>query len=97
MKSWCCSLLPRYHQHKLRSAPRLTLAHIQSCLGIVGVVACAGVKGRDSFIVWHVDEGLCLEHALGNVLAELGDLFADVSEVLGNTDLPPGFHVALHK
>ena len=38
------------------------------------------VKGRDLFVVWHVDEGLCVEHAFGNILAELGDLFADVAE-----------------
>ena len=58
----------------------MTPAHIQSCLGVVGVVAGTGVKGGDSFFVWHVDEGLCVEHAFGNVLAELGNLFVDVAE-----------------
>ena len=80
MNSWCCPLPPRCHQRKLRSAPRLTPAHIQSCLGIVGIVASARVKGRDLFVVWHVDEGLCVEHTFGDVLDELGNLFADVAE-----------------
>ena len=80
MNSWCCPLPPCRHQHELRSAPRLTLAHIQSCLGVVGTVAGAGVKGQDLFVVWHVNEGLCVEHTFGNVLDELGNLFADISE-----------------
>ena len=80
MNSWCCPLPPRRHRCELRSAPRLTRAHIQSCLGVVGVVTGAGVKGRDLFVVCHMDEGLCVEHALGDVMAELGNLFADVTE-----------------
>ena len=37
-------------------------------------------KGRDFFVIWNVEEGLCVEHVFGNVLAELGNLFADVVE-----------------
>ena len=80
MNSWCCPLPPCCHQHELRSAPRLTPAHIQSCLGVVGVLESAGVKGRDLFVVWNVEEGLCVENAFGIFLAELGNLFADVAE-----------------
>ena len=61
----------------MRSASRLNPAHIQYRLGVVGAIANARVKGRDSFVVWHVDEGLCVEHMFGDVLNELGDLFAD--------------------
>ena len=39
-----------------------------------------GFKGRDSFVVWHVAKRMCVENALGKVLAELGNLFADVAE-----------------
>ena len=60
--------------------PRLTPTHIQSCLGVVGVVAGRGVRGRDSFVVWHVDEGLCADQAFGDVLANLGNLFVDVAK-----------------
>ena len=58
----------------------LTPSYIQSSLGVVGVVANARVKGRYLFVVWHVNEGLCVEHAFGDVLAGLGNLFADVAE-----------------
>ena len=38
-------------------------------MGIVGVVSSVGVKDRESFVVWHVDKGLCVDN-----------LFADVAE-----------------
>ena len=45
-------------------------------------------QGQRLIFFLHVDEGLCVEHEFGNVLAELGDLFADADVAEEGTGKP---------